>query len=65
MVQARRSSLKSLPPAVPPRQISITFESRWLCGLSPPERTRVINQLANLLMQAAGLVTKERNDELR
>jgi len=65
MAQPRRVSPKTLPPPAQPRQISIAFESRWLQGLSPPERMRALTHLANLLMLAAGVATKECSDERR
>jgi hypothetical protein len=48
-----------------PRQINISFESRWLQGLKPPERMRALTHLATLLMLAAGVATKECSDEQR
>jgi hypothetical protein len=63
MIRARKESSKSLPAQ--PRQMSIAFESRWLQGLSAPERLRALSHLANLLMLAAGLTIEERNHEPR
>jgi hypothetical protein len=63
MIRARRVSSKRLP--APTRQISIAFESRWLQGLTPPERLRALTHLANLLMLAAGLAIEERSHESR
>ena len=43
-------------PTCPPlqRQLSMAFESPVLPDLSPAERARVVEHLANLLLQAAG-----------
>jgi hypothetical protein len=47
-----------------PRQLCIMFDSIRLQGTNASERTKVIACLANLLMQAAGVMTEEReNDE--
>lgn len=61
MIRPRRVLSQSLP--VPPRQINIAFESRWLQGLSAPERLRALTHLTNLLMLAAGLAIEEHNHE--
>jgi len=63
MVRSRRVSPK--PLLTQPRQISIAFESRWLRGLSASERMRALTHLATLLMQAAGVATKEDDNERR
>ena len=63
MVPSQRVSPKTLPAQ--PRQISIAFESRWLRDLKPPERMRALTHLATLLMQAAGVATKEDSHEQR
>jgi hypothetical protein len=42
-----------------PQQKAIAFESRLTRGLTGPERTKVIRQLAHLLMLAAGMTIKE------
>jgi hypothetical protein len=44
----------------PPEQISIAFKPRWLQGLTLLERTRVLEQLKNLLTLAAGLAIERR-----
>lgn len=53
---------QALPPAEP-RQMSIVFESNGLRGLSPAERTKVLMNLAHVLMLAAGVVVEEADDE--
>lgn len=42
--------------------MSIAFESSTL-GLTPPERMKALAHLAHLLMLAAGIVSKEEDDE--
>jgi hypothetical protein len=51
------------PPSAEPRQMSIVFESNGLRGLSTAERTKVLMNLAHLLMLAAGVVVEENDDE--
>jgi hypothetical protein len=51
--------------AAVPRQLCIMFDSIRLQGMNASERTKVIACLANLLMQAAGVVTEERDDDER
>jgi hypothetical protein len=48
------------PAAAPtvPRQLSITFDSIRLRGMSQTERAKALARLANLLMQAAGVVVE-------
>jgi hypothetical protein len=66
MVQSRKTSLQELPQAaMPPRQISMMFESKWLQGLTPGERAQVLARLANILILAAGLAIEEDSDEPR
>jgi len=52
----------AVTPPVPPRQMTITFESRVL-QLTDPERAKVLTHLAHLLQLAAGVVVEENNDE--
>ena len=51
------------PPPAKPRQMSIVFESNGLRGLSTPERTKAVMNLAHLLMLAAGIVVEENDHE--
>ena len=44
-------------------QMSIGFESIGLLGLTSAERTKVITQVALLLMLAANVTVEERDDE--
>lgn len=43
------------PLSMSQRQLSMTFESPVLRGISPSQRTSAIAQLAILLLQAAGV----------
>jgi hypothetical protein len=52
-------------PSVVPRQLSIAFDSIRLRGMSASERAKAIACLTNLLMQAAGVATGERDDDER
>ena len=63
MTKSRKTSLKALLPPAHPHQMTIAFESIRLRGMSAPERQRALMHLANLLMLAAGVATKECNDE--
>jgi hypothetical protein len=55
---------KRPPPSAPtPRQKTIAFESGQTRGLSAAERTKVVKQLAQLLMLAAGIASKESDGE--
>jgi hypothetical protein len=59
------TKFRKRPPASAPtpRQKSIAFESRLTLGLTVPERTKAVKQLAQVLMLAAGLASKESDDE--
>ena len=52
-------------PSAAPRQLSIVFDSIRLQGMNASERAKAIACLANLLMQAAGIVTEKRDDDER
>lgn len=45
------------------RQLDLIFKTRMLDGLSDKDRKTAISTLACLLMQAAGLVVEEFNDD--
>lgn len=47
------------------RQMSLMFEPRKVDGMSDAERTEAITSLAQILMQAAGLVVEELDDDQR
>ena len=52
-------------PAPAPRQLGLALDSVTLRGLSPPERTVIIVRLARLLLEAAGVPMRERDDDRR
>jgi len=45
------------------RQLDLIFKTRTLDGLSDKDRKKAVSTLACLLMQAAGLVVEELNDD--
>lgn len=45
------------------RQMSLIFEPRRLDGMSDAERAKTVLTLAQILMQAAGLVVEELGDD--
>lgn len=47
------------------RQLNLNFEPRSLEGLDQMERARAASTLAQILMQAAGLVVEELSDDQR
>lgn len=47
------------------RQLTLLFDARCLTGLSSPERSKVRQLLAQILMQAAGLSVEELDDDER
>lgn len=49
----------------PHRQLSWTFESHALQGMTPTERSNVVVHLATVLLQAAGVQAREVDDEQR
>jgi hypothetical protein len=52
-------------PSVVPRQLNIVFDSVRLRGMNTSDRAKAVAYLATLLMQAAGVATRERNDDER
>jgi hypothetical protein len=44
-------------------QIAMVFESRQSRSLTGPERQKAVKRLAQILMQAAGLITEESTHE--
>ena len=58
-------SVPTTPPPIVPRQLSIAFDSVRLRGVSTSDRAKAVAYLANLLMQAADVATRERNDDER
>jgi len=64
----RRNAMKiTKVPVVTPvsRQLTLLFDARCLMGLSSPERSKVRQLLAQILMQAAGLRVEELDDDER
>ncbi len=51
--------------ATAPRQLSMMFDTARLRGLTPPERTVIIVRLARVLLEAAGILVREQDDERR
>ncbi|MBY2968156.1 MULTISPECIES: hypothetical protein [Rhizobium] len=45
------------------RQLDLIFKTRTLDGLSDKDRKKAVSTLACLLMQAAGLVVEDINDD--
>ena len=45
------------------RQLSIAFETIPIRGIPQTERAKIITHLANVLLQAAGTATGDRNDD--
>src|SRR3712207_5609010 len=65
----RRSIMANLPrpapPSTTPRQLSMALDSARLRGMSAVQRAAAVARLANLLMEAAGLVAGKRDDDRR
>jgi hypothetical protein len=55
--------MPSLP--TPARQLSLSLDSTNLRGLTPLDRGAALTLLARLLMEAAGIAAKERDDDER
>lgn len=53
------------PAPISGRQMSLIFEPRRVDGMSEAERTKAVIALAQILMQAAGLIVKELGDDQR
>jgi hypothetical protein len=53
----------ALLPHPKPKQLSIAFDAIQLQALNRSERTKVLSCLAHLLLQAAGVATKECDDD--
>jgi len=51
--------------AAAPRQLSLSLDSRRLRGMTPPDRGVALALLARLLMEAAGVAARERDDDGR
>ena len=55
----------NLPAAAPDRQMTLRFDTSRLEGLDSVEREKIILALAQFLMQAAGLIVEELDDDKR
>ena len=53
------------PVAGSGRQLSLVFEPRKVDGMNDEEREEAITTLAQLLMQVAGLIVEELDDDRR
>jgi hypothetical protein len=51
--------------AAAPRQLSLSLDSAKLRGLTPPDRGAALALLARLLLEAAGVVATEHDDDGR
>ncbi len=51
------------PALISGRQMSLIFEPRRVDGMSELERIKAVTALAQILMQAAGLVVEELSDD--
>jgi hypothetical protein len=47
------------------RQLNLLFDAKCMAGLSSPDRGKVRQLLAQILMQAAGLSVEELDDDKR
>ncbi len=59
--------MRNLPAPAPQytglRQLSLVLDSVRVRGLSPSERRAVLDRLADLLLEAAGAVVPEQDDD--
>jgi hypothetical protein len=60
-----RNALQPVVRLKPLRQLSIVLDSLELKGISITERRLVINRLARLMMEAAGVEIEESGDDGR
>lgn len=54
---------QTVPAPTLSRQMSLIFEPQKLEGMTGTERTKATTTLAQILMQAAGLVVEELDDD--
>ena len=54
-----------MPAPASGRQMSLIFEPRRVDGMNDAERAKAVLTLAQILMQAAGLIVEEVGDEQR
>jgi len=60
----RKDAVPALPSATS-RQLSLVLDSVRLRGMSLSERGVVLTQLSGLLLEAAGVVVREHDDDER
>jgi hypothetical protein len=58
-------STRAPSAAAGPRQLSLSLDSAKLRSMTPPDRSAALVLLARLLMEAAGVVATERDDDER
>ena len=58
-----KNALQPIARFKPPRQLSMALDSTRLRGITAAERTATVARLARLLMEAAGLESKEIGDD--
>jgi hypothetical protein len=63
MTEPQSSRKRRFPPPAQTRQISIAFESTGLLGLTSAQRMKAVMQLSQVLTLAAGVGSKESDDE--
>jgi hypothetical protein len=63
MTESQRTRKTRYPPPVRTRQINIAFESTELRGLTSAQRMKVVMQMSQVLILAAGVAPKESDDE--
>lgn len=63
MKQPHKRRKRRSVPSVRCEQISLAFGSMGLRGLTRAERAKAVAQLAQLLLQAAGVAALESDDE--
>ena len=58
-----RNALRSITIVKPPLQLFIALESREVTCISDAERRAVIQRLARLILEAAGVTSEEISDD--
>jgi hypothetical protein len=56
---------RDMPAPIMGRQMNLAFEPRRLEGLDDTEQRKAVSTLAQILMQAAGLLVEELSDDQR
>jgi len=63
MTEPQSSRKRRFPPPAQSRQIRIAFESTGLLGLTKAQQMKIVTQLSQVLILAAGVACKESSDE--